>query len=739
MADFFSEILNMSINASWLILAVILYRLVFIRSEFPKWCRGFLWAMVGIRLVFPFSVEFMRSLIPTSARPIPQEIIHAHTPDNISGAEILGYIGNNPVSYSIGIQDGSIIFNEYCAPDVETVNPLLIIMTVASIIWVIGFAALMIYAVISYLKLKNGVRDAVILRDGIYQSEKVESPFILGFIKPKIYIPYGLSEETLQHVEAHENAHLKRFDHITKMLGFLILCVHWFNPLVWISYNLFCKDIELACDEKVIRNMEIEKRKEYANAILECGIRRQRIAACPLAFGETSIKQRVRNTLKYKKPAVIAVITAMLMCILVVILFMTNPENPEDKSASKTYVSTDSGASHEGVRMTVTDLRLDGDDPTVTVELSNKLKNGILFGEVFDLLYFENGRWVSCLKPDTENYFQLPLYMLNPEAKKEMVYHIKNFNLSRSGDYRVVVNYELDIYQDMSRSVVLTAYAGFSLSEAVAPNTTNPFPLEPESVTANNEFLGIQSSSIPYSEARSEKYPIPDGYDDVPIYAGASNREKLYISSIQHLPTHAVRSVEELENYKRITLGTTEYSEHSMLNDYDEAFFKDNMLIMINTLEANKNFAYGLIGVYSSGSDVWVLIEKTHPKKYDNAERAYGTNIAIEVRKDHIPKAQTFDAWIEKNTLMGESNAVSDLHNDLFGEIIAVNDNVIVIKPDEGEVIHINGTWMSGKNIAVREYDGHNWQVGDRVSVIYSSLYEGADSTVIGVKYIIRQ
>lgn len=735
MADLFNEILNMSINASWLILAVMLIRLIF--SKAPKWIRGIMWAMVGFKLIIPFSLETALSLLP-SAKTIPQEIIHSNTPDNIGGTEILGYIGNNPVSYSLSIQDGSLIFNEYCAPDVVTVNPLLIIMTVASVIWIIGLAALLIYTVISSIMLKNKISTAVLLRDNIYQSEAVDSPFIFGIFKPKIYIPYGLSDDNLKHVEAHENAHLKRFDYITKLIGFLILCVHWFNPFVWIGYGLFCKDIELACDEKVIRDMDIEKRREYASAILECGISRRRIAAYPLAFGETSIKERVKNALSYKKPMLWVIIVAVIACIAVAIGFMTNPDK-KNENPSTPFTATENGASHEGVRMTVTDLNLDSDDPTVTVEWSNKLENSVLFGEPFDLLYYENGKWESCLKPDTDNYFNLPLYMLKPDGKKEMVYHIGNFDLSKPGNYRVTAAYELDIYQDMALSRVLTAYAGFSIAEAVAPNVTNPFPLEPESVTANNEFVGIQSGSIPYSDARMEKYVIPDGYDDMPIYGGASNRHKLYYSSIRHLPTRSISSIEELEAYKKMTLGGTAYAEYTMLNEYGEEFFEDNILIVINSIEQNDRFTYKMMGVYSSGSDVWVLIEKTHPKEYKEDDTAYGINIAIEIKKEHIPKAQTFDAWIERDIMPEESVTFENKYKVFSGEVTSVKDDVIVIRPDDGEVIHINGTWLGNKSVSIRVDNPQAWQAGNRAEVVYTALYEGADSTVTGVVNVTKK
>lgn len=737
MADFFNEILNMSINASWLILAVMLIRLVFAKA--PKWIRGITWAMVGLRLILPFSLETALSLIP-SAEAIPQETVRSHSAENIGTAEVLSHIGNNPVSYSIGIQDGSIIFNEYCAPDVETVNPLLIIMTVASVLWLIGLAALLIYTAISTYRLKSKISTAVLLRDNIYQSEAVGSPFIFGIIKPKIYIPFGLSEDTLQYVEAHENAHLKRFDHITKIIGFLILCLHWFNPLVWLAYSLFCKDIELACDEKVIKEMETETRREYAAAILDCGISRRRIAACPLAFGETSIKERVKNALSYKKPMLWVIVVAVIACIAVAIGFMTNPDN-KSENPSTPFTATEGSSSHLGVKMTVTDLNLEGDDPTVTVEWSNGIENTVLFGEQFDILYCENGRWESCLKPDTENFSHLLLYTLEPGSKKEMVYHINNFDLSRQGDYRVSATYELDIYMDQSLSRQLGIYAGFSLSEAVAvnPNATNPFPPEPESATVNNEFVGIQSGSIPYSEAIMEKYRIPDGYDDVPIYAGASNRDKLYYSSIRHLPTYGIRSVEELEDYKKMTLGGTAYERQSVLDGYDEDFFEDNILIMINSMESNDRFTYRMLGVYSSGSNVWVLIEKTHPKEYRDNDTAYGINVAIEVRKKDIPHAETFDAWIERDILPEESVTFENKYKTFTGTVTSVGEDFISVKSDEGETVHIDGTWLGNTSVAIRVDNPNEWQAGDKAEVIYTALYKGADSIVKGVMSVTKK
>ena len=185
------------------------------------------------------------------------------------------------------------VISDVLTPDVtESVNPMQILVGVASAVWVTGVAVMLIYGVVSYFRVRKTVSDAVLLSSNIWQSEKVVSPFILGIIRPKIYIPYGMNSETQSHVIAHENAHLRRRDHWIKPLGFMLLAVYWFNPLIWVAYILLCKDIERACDEKVISQMDDENRREYASALLECAVNRRRIAACPLAFGETGLKER---------------------------------------------------------------------------------------------------------------------------------------------------------------------------------------------------------------------------------------------------------------------------------------------------------------------------------------------------------------------------------------------------------------------------------------------------------------
>ena len=324
MADIFLKVVNMSISACWIVLAIVLLRIILKKA--PKWINCLLWGIAGLRLVMPFSLESIFSLIP-SAEFIPQELVHSHSSVDVKGTEILNYVGNNPVSVELGISDGSLVFNEITAPDCPSINPLLISTYIASIVWIVGIIALLVYTLVSFLRLKQKIGTAVLLRDNIYQGEAVVSPFVLGIIKPKIYLPFNMSEQDMEHVIAHEQAHLRRKDHLWKPLGFLILTLHWFNPLVWLGYILLCRDIELACDEKVVKELNNEQRADYSQALLSCSVNRRMVAACPVAFGEVGVKNRVKSVLNYKKPAFWVIAVAIVLCIVLAFGFLTNPKN----------------------------------------------------------------------------------------------------------------------------------------------------------------------------------------------------------------------------------------------------------------------------------------------------------------------------------------------------------------------------------------------------------------------------
>lgn len=323
MQNFFIDLLNISITAGYIIIAVILFRAVF--RKIPRKFICILWGIAGLRLVMPFSFESIFSLIP-STETIPSNSVTRLDAEINSGINLIDV----PVNDYLGDR-------YYEGVTVETGFKEKLI-TVVSVLWLIGIIIILAYGIFSYLRLKKTVSTAVLLRDNVLQSENVFSPFILGFIKPKIYIPFGLNDETVNNVVAHENAHLKRKDHWIKPFGFLLLAVYWFNPLIWVAYVLLCRDIEAACDEKVIAQMNTQARQEYASALLNCAVNRRKIAVCPLAFGEVGVKERIKGVMNYKKPAFWIIIFAVIACVAAAVCFLTNPADRPTEYKGMGYI-----------------------------------------------------------------------------------------------------------------------------------------------------------------------------------------------------------------------------------------------------------------------------------------------------------------------------------------------------------------------------------------------------------------
>ena len=311
MNELFLKIINMSISASWLVLAVLILR--FVLKKAPKWINVLLWGIVAIRLICPFSFESTLSLIP-SAETIPLNIGMDTTPTINSGISAINNAVNPIISQSNTPMAGA------------SVNLLQITIGIYEYIWIFGMIALALYTAISYWRLHRKVDTAVRYKDNIFQSENVSFPFVLGIIKPRIYLPFKMNGQYLEYVVAHEQAHICRKDHWWKPLGFLLLMIHWFNPLMWLAYVLLCRDIELACDEKVIKELGNEQRGDYTQALVACSVNRRMIAACPLTFGEVGIKERVKSVMNYKKPALWVIIIAVIVCVGVAVCFLTNPK-----------------------------------------------------------------------------------------------------------------------------------------------------------------------------------------------------------------------------------------------------------------------------------------------------------------------------------------------------------------------------------------------------------------------------
>lgn len=347
MAAVFLKLLNLSISASWLVLALLALRLVSKRS--PKWMNVLLWGIVALRLVLPFSIESALSLIPSAETVSPVAVQSAPAPTITSGVSVI----DNAVNPSLS--------EHFAAVPTASVNPLYVWTEIAGWVWLIGLGAMLLYALASYLRLRRRVSVSLPIQDNIYLCDAISSPFILGVVKPHIYLPSGLDEVQRQNVLSHERAHLARRDHWWKPLGFALLAVYWFNPVLWLAYTLLCRDIELACDERVIRTMDESAVKTYSTVLLACSMPRKAVITCPLAFGEVGVKERVKNALHYKKPAFWVVAASVTVCIVVAVCFLTNPPTDTDAAGlvgfhreQVTYadVTDASGAQPSNVQLT---------------------------------------------------------------------------------------------------------------------------------------------------------------------------------------------------------------------------------------------------------------------------------------------------------------------------------------------------------------------------------------------------
>ena len=304
----FLKMLNMGLTASWLVLAVLLLRLLLKKA--PKWMHCLLWAVVALRLVLPVTFESGLSLVP-SGEVIPADIAVSQAPAIHSGISPLNSAVNPVITQQVIRQ--------------AEANPVEQILTVAAVVWAVGVAAMLVYSCVSYLLLRRRVRVSLETQPGVYLCDEVDAAFILGVFRPGIYVSSSLSIEHLHHVLAHEKAHLARRDHIWKPLGFLLLSVYWFNPLLWLAYILLCRDIESACDEKVVAKLDRQGVVAYSEALLAGSTHRKMVMACPVAFGEVGAKVRIRGVLNYKKPAFWIVVAAGVACVVTAVCFLTDP------------------------------------------------------------------------------------------------------------------------------------------------------------------------------------------------------------------------------------------------------------------------------------------------------------------------------------------------------------------------------------------------------------------------------
>ena len=404
MAAVFLKLLNLSISASWLVLAVLALRLVSKRS--PKWMNVLLWGIVALRLMLPFSIESALSLIPSAETVSPAVVQFDPAPTITSGVSVIDNAVNPALS------------EHFAAAPTASVNPLYVWTEIAGWVWLIGLGAMLLYALVSYLRLRRRVSVSLCVRENIYLCDAISSPFILGVVKPHIYLPSGLDEVQRQNVLSHEQAHLARRDHWWKPLGFALLAVYWFNPVLWLAYALLCRDIELACDERVIRTMDESAVKTYSTVLLACSMPRKAVITCPLAFGEVGVKERVRNALHYKKPAFWVVAASVAVCVVVAVCFLTNPEHETMKWAKNLRVD-------DVVRVEL----------TIMPQATNKQYkdfNADEIAEAVALINKSSGRYIS--EPESLNGSTMTLYITTADGVQHTVTNNGNIYIQIDGD-----------------------------------------------------------------------------------------------------------------------------------------------------------------------------------------------------------------------------------------------------------------------------------------------------------------
>ena len=443
MGDILLKLLNMSITAGWLILAVLCVRLLL--RKMPKWINCLLWGVVAVRLLIPFSIESEYSLQP-SAEPI-----QSHT---MVEGDILPYVPSIESNFTVVENTVNPILAEtFAYEESESAAPLQVFTEVAGYIWLGGMIVLLCFAVGSVVRLRLSVRESLPYKGNAYICDTVKSPFILGVIKPRIYLSSALSEDEMKHILSHENAHLRRKDHLWKPFGYLLLSVYWFNPLCWIAYILLCKDIELACDEKVIKDMDFADKKEYSRVLLACATQRRLVSVCPLAFGEVGVKERVKSVLNYKKPAFWITMTAIVAGIIVAVCFLTNPSreyriritipagSTEEIIYQEDFFYSDEEISPKGKKIILSLSEGIGDTEVVLKPIEVKEENA------YEPTYITPGMPV---KMDVEKgaWFQIGVNMQNPTTEDMDVYVIVRNVEVRIADHEPVEEPEKQLSEE---------------------------------------------------------------------------------------------------------------------------------------------------------------------------------------------------------------------------------------------------------------------------------------------------
>ena len=566
MAQVFLTVLNMSIAASYAVLAVLVLR--FALKKAPKWITVLLWGIVALRLAFPFSLESVFSLIP-NAETVSPDIMMDRTPAINTGIPIVNEVINPVISGSF-------------TPDpLTSANPLQIWIPVCAVFWALGIVAMLVYTAVSYARIRRRVQTAVRLRGNVWQSENADSPFVLGLFRPRIYLPFAIGDGEMAHVIAHETAHIARRDHLWKPLGFLLLTVHWFNPVMWIGYALLCRDIELACDEKVIASLDREARADYSEALLSCSVNRRMIAACPLAFGEVGVKKRVRSVLCYRKPAFWLLAAAIVAVAAAAVCFLTDPVSVNGSVGDRLEEYVD--------RQVLGHFQNEHSQDNACVadwELLGMRRRGAEITLYTWVLYEEYG-WDGSA-PYLESSAHIPTVITVKRA--DGGYQLLEYWEAGDGTYHV--------------PSIKAKFPWYLHRKALDPQRYFPKQNAACLDAAWDYFSSVGGAGhnrlLVYEETVSCADEI--GVGDA-VFFGALNRDKLYISSVAHLPIFKFDTLQEWEGFKRSMGKAFDFTSgrdgvpsfDEATAKYDAAFFEEGTLLLIFTT----GFLDAPVGVHS--------------------------------------------------------------------------------------------------------------------------------------------
>ena len=597
----FLKIFNMSVAAGWMVLAVALLRVVLKKAPRALFCL--LWGLVAVRLVCPFSLESVISLVP-STEFLASDELYAAAPQINTGIPPVDSVVNPVISTSLAPNAG------------DSVNPMQVIVAVAANVWVLGMAVMIVYSLVSYVKLRRSVSVSVNTEANVWICDSIKSPFILGIFKPRIYLPSDMEDAHRDFVISHENSHISRKDHLWKPVAFTLLTIYWFNPLMWVAYILLCRDIESACDEKVVRNLDFEAKKGYSHALLACGSKRRLVSACPLAFGEIGVKQRIKSVLSYKKPAFWVIIIAIIASVILAAAFLTDPI--KDDYAIVTESETDC----PWVQIEVKELVLDGNKPHIKVKWINNSGRAILRDVDVDMYRHIDGEKINC-SYYAEDVEALYLTLARGSGTSSHGISPNVYDFTANGEYTLEYKFKLENSDTEYNAVIYFEVIGG----------------EDKGVPTLTESVGFITYTFTVST-------LGDNF--------AENADNAKVESVRSsLPLHIVESKGELDSLiKNIGYSFNDIwidssgALRNFADELDDFWFEKNTLFLIGVENAHGTGKRTLDSIIKYGNSLNFRV--ADDTIFDTTSFAVNEIVVAIVGKSDIPKNPRFDAYLSR-------------------------------------------------------------------------------------------